>query len=476
MGNPDYSIDFPDGICYNTVRGVDPTRIVFSFFAGLKKRTHLCADAEVLNRYMKQQKSRKLRRLAGLLAVLACTCSLSVPLAGCGKTVTQTIRVGELLPDSVRLLGASASDHIEGIVDDRATHAGTYEIPVQTDSGQSYTLRLRVIDRVAPVVTPRHVFCALGTSAPQAADFIGSIQEYDSYTASFVEPLPDLSALGDYDVSFRVEDASGNTTKTLKSVVTVIRDTEPPVFAEVPEPNAYVGEAIAYRDGLVVTDNCCGEVHIDVDASAVNPNAEGSYPVVYTATDASGNRSTARSTVHVTASRISQDSLNQRIDGIIAEYVTTTATVESQLRDVYAYIQANIFYAPSQDTGDRVSIAFNALNNRSGDCYAYNCVAMAFLDRLGVEYMEIQRSPGLTNDTHYWLLVNIGSKTSPRWYHYDCTRLRAEYNHSGCLLTDKQIRAYSKVRANFYTYDTSRYPASSTEIITRTPELEPYYS
>lgn len=93
-----------------------------------------------------------------------------------------------------------------------------------------------------------------------------------------------------------------------------------------------------------------------------------------------------------------------------------------------------------------------------------------------MEYREIQRTPGLTSDTHYWLLVNIGTKTSPRWYHYDCTRLRAEYNHSGCLLTDKQVRAYSKVRANFYAYDTGKYPASSTEIITRTPELEPYYS
>ena len=131
---------------------------------------------------------------------------------------------------------------------------------------------------------------------------------------------------------------------------------------------------------------------------------------------------------------------------------------------------------PSEDTSDRVRIAYESLSNGTGDCYAYDSVAIAFLSRLGVEYKEIQRTPGLTSDTHYWLLVNIGTKTSPRWYHYDCTRLRAEYNHSGCLLTDKQVRAYSKVRANFYAYDTGKYPASSTEIITRTPELEPYYS
>ena len=136
----------------------------------------------------------------------------------------------------------------------------------------------------------------------------------------------------------------------------------------------------------------------------------------------------------------------------------------------------NVRLSADKKTFDRVRIAYESLSNGTGDCYAYDSVAIAFLSRLGVEYKEIQRTPGLTSDTHYWLLVNIGTKTSPRWYHYDCTRLRAEYNHSGCLLTDKQVRAYSKVRANFYAYDTGKYPASSTEIITRTPELEPYYS
>lgn len=421
-------------------------------------------------------KNRKRNVLAGFLAAVICTGGLCAPLIGCSGTVSVTIHVGDLLPDSVRLLGDDVTNQIEGIVDDRATHAGTYEVPVQADSGKTYTLRLRVVDRVAPVVTPCHVYCAWGQAAPAAEDFIGSITEYDSYSAAFVDPLPDLSALGDYDVTFRVTDASGNSTKTLRSVVTVIRDTEAPVFQSIPEPTAYAGEAIAYRDGLVVKDNCCGEVQIDVDASAVNPNAAGDYPIVYTATDASGNCSTATSKVHIGASRISQESLNRKIDEIIAANVTENATAETQLREVYAYIQSHISYAASEDTGDRIRIAYESLTNGTADCYAYNSVAMAFLSRLGIEYKEIQRSPGLTSDTHYWLLVNIGTAASPRWYHYDCTRLRAEYNHSGCLLTDKQIRAYSKVRANFYTYDTAKYPASSTEIITKTPELEPYYS
>ena len=96
------------------------------------------------------------------------------------------LHVGDLLPDSVRLLGDDATSHIDGIEDDRATRAGVYEVPVQADSGKSYTLRLKVIDRVAPVVTPRHVYSALGQTAPVAEDFIGSIKEYDSYSAALL--------------------------------------------------------------------------------------------------------------------------------------------------------------------------------------------------------------------------------------------------------------------------------------------------
>ena len=89
---------------------------------------------------------------------------------------------------------------------------------------------------------------------------------------------------------------------------------------------------------------------------------------IYTATDVSGNRSTAKSTVHIGASRISQESLNRKIDEIIAANITANATIETQLREVYAYIQSHIRYAASEDTSDRVRIAYESLSNGTGDC------------------------------------------------------------------------------------------------------------
>lgn len=406
--------------------------------------------------------------LAVLLGILATL------ITGCGERVeTVTMQIGARLPDAVEAV-SNATAYIEGVVDGRATRAGTYDIPALDADGKAYTLRLRVVDRTAPVVIPRHAYCAQGTT-PEAIRLIGSIEELDTYTAEFTEPLPDMSELGDYPVSFRVTDASGNRTAVLHTVVTVIQDTEPPVFTALPELNAYVGEAIAYRNGLVVEDNCCGEIRIEVDASTVTPGVAGDFSIIYTATDAAGNSASAHTTLHVGTGTASRSDLDQRVDAILSDILTAGMTTEAKLRAVYDYIQGHIVYAASTDTGDRVRIATESLSKGTADCYAYNCVAIAFLERLGVEYREIQRSPGLTSDTHYWLMVNIGTAASPRWYHYDCTRLRAEYNHSGCLLTDTQIRAYSKVRANFYTYDASRFPACATEIITPTPELEPYY-
>ena len=87
----------------------------------------------------------------------------------------------------------------------------------------------------------------------------------------------------------------------------------------------------------------------------------------------------------------------------------------------------------------------------------------------------MQRTPGFTEDTHFWSLVNIGTENSPQWYHFDCTRLAAdEYNHSGCLLTQAQVDAYHKVRPYFRLYDSSKYPQIATRIIQETDVLNEY--
>lgn len=397
-------------------------------------------------------------------------------LTGCAEKITYTMEAGGDLPSPYRLVGADGAAYIAGFDESCVNRPGTYEIPMTDGEGKKYRLMLTVRDRKAPVVTPKHVYYAKGVGKPDALDFIGSIREADEYTAYFTCKLPSMEEIGDFDITFRVEDASGNRTRELHSILTVIEDNTPPVFEKVPELSAYVGEAIAYRKGLVVTDNCGGEVEVQVDASGVDPLTPGDYEVRFTATDRSGNVEWASTVIHIYEDRITEEELAAKIDQVIARIITPDMTKEAQLRAVYRYVYDHIAYTSDSDKSDWVRAAHDALFvTGSGDCYNYFSAAIAFCRRLGIDYREIQRTPGAADGTHFWIMVNIGTVQEPRWYHFDCTHLRAAYTHSGCLLTDTQIKAFNRFRAGFYAYDVSQYPTSDKTIITPTPDLEKYY-
>ena len=98
------------------------------------------------------------------------------------------------------------------------------------------------------------------------------------------------------------------------------------------------------------------------------------------------------------------------------------------------------------------------------------------MERAGIENMDIERSPevvAVVNERHYWSLVNIGTKSEPKWYHFDSCHLNDISRPWGFLMTDAQLMMYSDQRANkdgitgyFYSYNTALYPASATETIT----------
>ena len=424
----------------------------------------------------KSRKNSIRRALSGMLAVLSLCACVTLPLTGCAKTITYTLEAGSDLPSPYRLVGAEGAAYVAGFDETCVNRPGTYTIPMTDGEGKKYNLKLTVRDRKAPVVTTRHVYYAKGVGVPDAHDFINTIVEADEYKAYFECDLPDMNQIGDYDVVIRVEDASGNRTKELHSVLTVIEDYEAPTFSVVPELSAFVGEAIAYRKGLVVKDNCGGEVEVQVDSSAVDPTTPGDYTVSFTATDASGNTAWATTTIHIYENQITEEQLAEKIDAVIAQIITPDMDKEAQLRAVYRYVYDHIAYTSDSDKSDWVRAAYDSLfMTGSGDCFNYFAAAIAFCRRLGIDYREIERTPGAAEGTHFWIMVNIGTDEKPRWYHFDCTHLRASYSHSGCLLTDQQIKAFNRFRAGFYAYDSSSYPATDKTIITRTPDLEKYY-
>ncbi len=395
--------------------------------------------------------------------------------SGCAKKITYTLQAGGELPSPYRLVGADGAAYVAGFDESCVNRPGTYTIPMTDAEGRRYKLKLTVVDYRDPVVTTKHVYYPRGYDKPDALDFINTIIEADEYTARFVSDLPDFDRIGDYDVAIRVKDASGNETEDLHSVLTIIEDTEAPTFVTVPELSAYVGGTVAYRQGVIVTDNCGGELDIQVDSTDVDFNTVGDYEVRYTATDASGNTSWAKTTIHIYENQVSEEELNARIDEVIAAIITPEMDKEAQLRAVYRYVYDHIAYVPTSDKSDWIRAAYDGLfMTGSGDCYNYFAAAIAFCRRLDIDYREIERTPGAAEGTHFWIMVNIGTDAEPLWYHFDCTHLRASYEHSGCLLTDAQLRAFNKFRAGFYAYDATSYPASEKRIITPTPHLDKY--
>ncbi len=337
-------------------------------------------------------------------------------------------------------------------------------------------------DGAFDAVHTRDLRVGIGARLPSGSDFFSSLPE--GYTAAILTDYAELSRMGEHEIRLSVVSPSGSTREFLAKL-TLVTDTVPPTIDGITDISVQIGDAIAYRKGITVTDDCFGEVTLTVDSSKVDPAKEGSYPVVYTATDAAGNSVSCTAYVHVYQHLFSEDELWETVDKLIVERKLAGKTTVEQCRSIYEYAQNHISYSGTSDKTDWKKEAYNAIVKGSGDCFSYFAVAKAFFVRLGIEHLDVERSPDVAqkvNERHYWLMVNIaGEGESPRWYHFDACRLNSLYPHSGCLLTDKQLDAYNRLRYNsdgvnnyFYAYNRANYPATDTEIITPTPNLEPY--
>lgn len=276
-----------------------------------------------------------------------------------------------------------------------------------------------------------------------------------------------LKTVGKHSISIIVDG------KTKKYTVEVV-DTTAPVI-EVGEIRVNVGDGIAWKKQATVTDNSDGKIDIKVDSSVVNTSVAGTYSVTYTATDESGNSSSATATVIVGTMDVTEDMLYTELDKVIAQIITDGMNIEAKVRAIYAYVQDSVNYASTAETDDFVYAAYMALfSSGTGDCYSYFAASKAFFERLGIENIDMKRADGGAPGNHFWNLVNIGTKDAPQWYHYDANPISGQYSVSGCLLTDAQVAAYDAWCGQGYRkYDASKVPASATETITFIPALDP---
>lgn len=372
------------------------------------------------NRPVRQKFSGSGSFLSLVLAILL----LCTALTACGTVVVTT----PLLPAS--------TPHAPLSSDTTPIEPQTTDPALTTTTPESYG---------PPSATPLELLSPVDQplNAAQFCDNMSTVTEI-VYTTE-----PDWTLLGPQSVSLMLIGPDGQTTP-LEASLTLWQGSLPPVFDGVADIEIEIGETIAYKSGVTVTDDRDSNIKFTVDNSAVIPEVLGQYPVIYSATDSDGNVTSI--TVTLSVNPFDVEKLYELVDETIAKIITDEMTPDQQVRAIYNFAQTTIAYVSHGDKGDRDKVAYQGLRDHRGDCYTYAVVAEALFDRLGIDYVSIERLGSSTR--HYWSLVNLGEG----YYHFDCTPHRTK-KYDTCMITQSRLNQIMADRGYYYyRYDPELYP------------------
>jgi hypothetical protein len=184
-------------------------------------------------------------------------------------------------------------------VDKVGVYTLTYTSTDASGNAGTATRTVTVVDTTAPVVTVTgsDVTHELGGAYTDA----GATATDASGDVTVVTSSIDVSSVGLVTVTYTSTDASGNTGTATRTVTVV--DTTAPVLTVIGDNPLSHEVVTSYVDlGASVSDasiSTSGDTITVVTTGIVNPNVLGSYTKTYTATDASGNSSTATRTINV---------------------------------------------------------------------------------------------------------------------------------------------------------------------------------
>ena len=362
---------------------------------------------------------------------------------------TVHVELGSILPSvSDLVVEGVTAEYVTAEVD--CNTVGTYPVTVLAD-GVEYEVNFVVEDTTAPELIVQAVSdFALLTKLPQ--DFVVSAEDISGISSVTFKAEPDWRQVGSQHVVIVAEDTFGNQTEKV-TVLDLIADEEAPVFTEAEDFVVYIGDTVAYKSKVQVTDNCPADVTIKVDATGVDLKTEGKYPVVYTATDLAGNVSEKILTVTVKVYRADEEELNQKIDAIFETIFKDDMTNREKCQAIYDYIRRTVSYVSYSEKGDYIKAAMEGLNKGKGDCYVYFALSKAMLDRAGFPNLDIERIR-VGDSMHFWNLVDIGDGHG--WYHFDTTpRVDGPYIF---LWDDEKMWEYSDSHKGSHNYDKSLYP------------------
>ncbi|MEA4890404.1 MAG: transglutaminase domain-containing protein [Clostridiaceae bacterium] len=335
---------------------------------------------------------------------------------------------------------------------------GKYDLQIKVN-GRTYKVSLEIVDTTPPTAKPVNQEIWQNETLP-AAQFISDPTDISELTYAYKNP-PDFAKPGLQNVTVILADTSGNTSEITASL-NILADTEAPVISGAADQSIFIGDTISYRKDVTVTDNHDADVQLSIDNSAVNLAAAGTYPVVYSAVDKSGNK--AEVTVQITVAAkpdgyISEDELNVLVDQILGEIIKPGMSDLDKISEIFYWIAGHIDYTGHSDKSDWIKGAYTGITKGTGDCFNYFATAKALLTRAGFECIPIERVAN-AKTRHYWNLV----KYNGQYYHFDPLPNLAKYHYVCLLRTDAEVAAYTADNHPlFYEYDHTGIPASATE-------------
>ncbi len=219
-----------------------------------------------------------------------------------------TIELGEELTAEELLVDVGESKELINQEEiDAINSAGAGEYTIVSDyQNMRETCLVRVVDTIAPELELTSVSVYVGREVD-----LDSFVTYVNDASHEVElrlasDLP-YDTAGKYTVTIEAEDPSGNVT-VKSTVLSVTGSYNPPVFSGLTTLTVYIGSgAPNYTAGVSATSSSGVSCRFTYNDSGVNYNVAGTYYVVYTATDSSGNTTTANRRVIVTSGADNND-------------------------------------------------------------------------------------------------------------------------------------------------------------------------
>lgn len=311
---------------------------------------------------------------------------------------------------------------------------GTYTITSKYDD-KTCTCRVVVVDTTAPVLMLQDLTIEQSDQV-YVDDFIVSVEDPSGAVKCEFVKTPDLELLGVQTVTIRATDIHGNTT-TAQAQLRISGDITPPVLSGLGTITIAKGTKPDYMQGVSASDDKDSNVTITYDDSKVDVNAAGTYYLTYTATDNSGNVTTAKRKVEVEHDQ-------EDTDALIAEIAATLPNDAEKIRD---YVRNNIRY--SADWGGDDPIWFG-IQNRKGNCWVHALTLEALLKAKGFEVQRIWT----TDETHYWHIIKLDGK----WKHIDSTPSVPQSHAKYSLMNDTQRLETLNTGGHVRDWDRDKWP------------------